>query len=167
MFYIYTDAYFSSEFIIFNFLHMFVLPDVASFGVAGVGLLLIMFCISDVPCAFNATFHIILSYKFSVVFSYDIRCISMTCMHISIYMWVCQNDIFINMFNIFFNFLHISSWIFSHKSIVYKVLNGFSLPDVSSSVIPVSSVVWVVFSVTLIRGEDTTSNKLEICIDRC
>ena len=73
------------------------------------------------PCAFTATFHIILSYKFSVVFSYDIRCISMTCMHISIYMWVCEHDIFINIFNIFFNFLHISSWIFLHKCIVYKV----------------------------------------------
>ena len=34
---------------------------------------------------------------------------------------------------------------------------AFSLPDVSSSVIPVSSVVSVVFSVTLMVGEDTTS----------
>ena len=73
MFYIYTDTYFSSEFIIFNFLHMFVLADVASSGVAGVSLLLIMFCISDFPYAFTATFHIILSYTFSVVFSHDIR----------------------------------------------------------------------------------------------
>ena len=113
MFYIYTDAYFSSEFIIFIFLHMFVLPDVASSGVAGVGLLLIMFFISHLPCAFTTTLHIILSYKFYVVFSYDIRCISITCMHISIYMLVCKHDIFINIFNIFFNFLHISQWIFS------------------------------------------------------
>ena len=45
MFYIYTDAYFSSEFIIFNFLHMFVLPDVASSVVPGVELLPIMFFI--------------------------------------------------------------------------------------------------------------------------
>ena len=88
MFYIYTDTYFSSEFIIFNFLHMFVLPDVASSGVAGDGLLLIMFCISDFPCAFAATSHIILSYKFSVVFSYDMRCISVTCMHISISIYI-------------------------------------------------------------------------------
>ena len=85
VFYIYKDTYFSSEFIIFNFLRMFVLPDVASSGVPSVGLLLIMFCISDFPCAFNATSHIVLSYKFSVLFSYDIRCISMTCIHISIY----------------------------------------------------------------------------------
>ena len=85
MFYIYTHAYFSSEFIIFNFLHMFVLPDVASSGVAGVTLLLVMFFISDVPCVFTATLHTILSYKFYFVFSYDIRCISMTCMDISIY----------------------------------------------------------------------------------
>ena len=120
MFYIYADAYFSSEFILFNFLHMFVLPDVASSGVAGVGLLLIIFFISDVPCAFTATLHIILSYKFYFVFSYDIICISMTCMHISIYMLVCEHDIFINIFNIFFNFLHISQLIFSHKCIVYS-----------------------------------------------
>ena len=50
MFYIYIDAYFSSEFIIFNFLHMFVSPDVASSGVAGVGLLVLIFFIPDVPC---------------------------------------------------------------------------------------------------------------------
>ena len=121
MFYISTDAYFSSEFIIFNFWHMFVLPDVASSGVVGVSLLLIMFFISDVPCWFTATFHIILSFKFYFVFSYDIRCIFMTCMHISIYMLVSENDIFINIFNISFNVLHISQWIFSHKCIVYNV----------------------------------------------
>ena len=121
MFFIYTDAYFSPEFMIFNFLHMFVLPHVASSGVAGVGLLLIMFFISDVPYSFTASLHIILSYKFSFVFSYDIRCISMTCMHISKYMLVCENDIFTNIFNICFNFLHISQWIFSHKCIVHKV----------------------------------------------
>ena len=45
MFYLYTDAYFSSEFMIVNFLHMYVLPDVASSGIAGVGLLLVMFFI--------------------------------------------------------------------------------------------------------------------------
>ena len=146
---------------------MFVLPDVPSSGVAGIGLLLIMFFISDVPCSFTATLHIILSDKFSFVVSYDIRCISMTCMHISIYMLVCENDIFINIFNICFIFLHISQWIFSHQYIAYKSLNSFSLPDVSSSVIPVSSVVLVVFSVSVMVGEDTTSNKLEICIDRC
>ena len=50
MFYIYTDAYFSSEFIIFHFLHMFVLPNVASSGVADVRLLLIILFIADVPC---------------------------------------------------------------------------------------------------------------------
>ena len=159
MFYIYTDAYFSSEFISFNFLHMFVLPDVASSGVAGVGLLLVMFFISDVPCIFTATLHIILSYTFCVVFSYNIICISMTCMHISIYMFICEHDIFINIFNIFFKFLHILQWIFSHICIVYKILNGFSLPDVSSSVIPVSPVVSVVFSVTVMAGDNSTSNK--------
>ena len=91
---------------------MFVLPDVASSGVAAVWLLLIMFFISDVPCSFTATLHIILCNKFYFMFSYDIRCISLTCMDISVYMLVCENDIFYNIFNISFNFLHISAWIF-------------------------------------------------------
>ena len=43
--YIYIDAYFSSEFIIFNFLHIFVLPDVASSVVPSVGLSFITFLI--------------------------------------------------------------------------------------------------------------------------
>ena len=73
---------FSSEFIICNFLHMFVLPDVASSGVAGVWSLLVIFFIPHVPCWFTVTLHIILSCKFYFVFSYDIRCISITCMHI-------------------------------------------------------------------------------------
>ena len=45
----YTDAYFSSEFIIFHFLHMFVLPDVASSGIVAGGLLPIAFFIPNVP----------------------------------------------------------------------------------------------------------------------
>ena len=107
MFYIYTDAHFSSQFMIVNFLHMYVLPDVASSGVAGVGLLLVVFFISHVPCVFTATMHIILFYTFYFVFSYNIICISMTDMHISIYILVCAHDIFINICNIFFNFLDI------------------------------------------------------------
>ena len=62
MFYIYTDAYFSSEFIIFNFLHMFVLPDVASSGIAGVRLLFLIFfyprCSLFIHC--NIAYHILL-----------------------------------------------------------------------------------------------------------
>ena len=116
--YIYTDAYFSSECMIVNFLHMYVLPDVASSGVAGVGLLLVMFFILHVPSVFTATLHIILFYTFYFVFSYNIICISMTDMHISIYMLVCAHDICINICHIFFNFLHILGWIFSSICIV-------------------------------------------------
>ena len=43
MFDIYTDAYFLSEFIIFNFLHMFVLPVAASSSIAGVGFVHVVF----------------------------------------------------------------------------------------------------------------------------
>ena len=103
------------------FLHMFVLPDVASSGIAAVGLLPIIFSILDVPCWFTATLHIILSYKFYFVFSSDIKCISIACMNISIYMLVWENYIFIDIFDISVNNLHISWWIFSHKCIVYKV----------------------------------------------
>ena len=55
-----------------------------------------------------------------------------------------------------------------HTNALYiKFLNNFSLPDVASSVIPLSNVISVVFSVTVIIGEDTAGNKVEICIDRC
>ena len=90
----------------------------------------------------------------------------MTCMDVSIYMLVCENDIFINIFNIFCNLLHISHLIFYTNALYIKFLNSFSLPDVSSTIMLVSSVVSVVFSVTVMVGVDTTSNTLEICIDR-
>ena len=86
----------------------------------------------------------------------------MTCMDISIYMLVCEHDIFINIFNIFSVFYIFHSGYFHTNTLYIKFLNGFSLPDVSSSVIPVSSVVSVVFSVTVTVGEDATSNTLEI-----
>ena len=50
---------------------MFVLPDVASSAIAGVGLVDFIFCIADVPCGFTATLNIILSYKVYFDFSYD------------------------------------------------------------------------------------------------
>ena len=50
MFDICIDAYFSCEFIILNFLHMFVLPDVASSGIASVGIVTHHIFILDVPC---------------------------------------------------------------------------------------------------------------------
>ena len=64
---------------------MFFLPDVASSAIAGVGLVHIIFCIPDVPCGFTATLTIILSYKFYFAFSYAIKCISITCINISVY----------------------------------------------------------------------------------
>ena len=102
-------------------MHLFVLPDVASSGVAGVVLLLIILFISNAPCWFTAILHIILSYTFYFVFSSDIRCISITCIHKSIYMLVCENDIFLGICKISVNFLHILQWIFSHKCNVYEV----------------------------------------------
>ena len=50
------------------FLHMFVLPDIASSSIAGVGLVDIVFSIKDVTCGFTATLNIILSYKFYFAF---------------------------------------------------------------------------------------------------
>ena len=82
-------------------------------------------------------------------------------------MLVCENDIFIDIFNIFFKF-YISHNGYVHTNASYiKFLNNFCLPDVASSVTPLSNVISVVFSVTVIVGEDTTGNKVEICIDRC
>ena len=66
-----------------------------------------------------------------------------------------------------FSICYIShNWYFCTNALYIKFLNSFSLPDVSSSIMPVYSVVSVVFSVTVMVGDDTTSNKLEICIDR-
>ena len=87
---------------------MLVLPDVASTTIVDVGLLLIIFFIPDVPCGFTATLNVILSYKFYFVCSYDMTCISITCMNISIYMLVCENYIFIDIFDVSFSFLHMS-----------------------------------------------------------
>ena len=44
-----TDAYFHLNSLFINFLHMFVLPDVATSASAGVGFIHIVFCIPDVP----------------------------------------------------------------------------------------------------------------------
>ena len=121
MFNIYIDAYFSFELIILNFLHIFVLPDVAFSVVSAVVLSFIKFFICDVPSSCTPIFlyHIVLQILFQ--FFSDIRCISMTCIDISICIFICENDIVIYIFNIFFNLLHISHVIFVYKCIVYKV----------------------------------------------
>ena len=85
----------------------------------------------------------------------------MTDMHISMYMLVCAHDIFINICNIFFNFFtYFMMDIFTHMPWYRKFLHGFSVPDVSSSVISVSSVVSVVLFVSVMVGDDTTSHKM-------
>ena len=146
---------------------MFVLHDVASSALAGVGLLLIIYFIPDVPCGFTATLNIILSYKFYFAFSCDIKCISTTCINISIYMLVCENYIFIHIFDISFTF-YISHDGYFHKNALYiKFFNNISLPDVASSLIQISNVRSDVLSVSVIVGEEAEGNKAEICTDRC
>ena len=93
------------------------------------------------------------------MFSYDIRCLSITCMHIFLYMLVCENDIFIDIFNTSLNFYISHNGYFHTNELYIKFSNNFSLPDVASSVIPLSNVTSVVFSVTIIIDEDTTGNK--------
>ena len=67
----------------------------------------------------------------------------------------------------YFSICYISyNWYFHTNTLYIKFLNSFSPPDVSSSIMPVSSVVSVVFSLTVMVGEDTTSNTLEICNER-
>ena len=76
-------------------------------------------------------------------------------------MFICENDIFIDIF-------HISHNRYFHTNPLHlKFLNNFSLPDVASSVILLSNVIPIMFSVTVIVSEDTTGKKVEICIDRC
>ena len=59
MFDIYIDAYFSCELIILNFLHIFVLPDVAFSVVPGVMLSFITCFLFDVPSSLTTTLYII------------------------------------------------------------------------------------------------------------
>ena len=68
MFYIYIDAYFSSELIILNFLHISVLPDAACSVDPDVMLSFIMLFICDVPPSLTTALYIILCYKLSFVF---------------------------------------------------------------------------------------------------
>ena len=79
----------------------------------------------------------------------------------------CESNIFIDLFNISFNFYISHNGYFHTNGMYIKSLNSFSLPDVASSVIPVSSVVSVVFFLTVMVSEDTAGNKVEICIDKC
>ena len=104
-----------------KFLHMFVLPDVASSSIAGVGLVLIIFCIADVPCGFTATLNIILSYKFYFVFfmTYNVYLLHV-CIYLYIYVSMLELYFYRYLWDIF-QFLNISRWIFSHKCIVYNV----------------------------------------------
>ena len=89
-------------------------------------------------------------------------------MYAYIYIQVCMWTQYFYKYlqHIFSNFYIFYYGYFHTYALYIKFLNGFSLPDVSSSVIPVSHVVSVVFSVTVMVGDDTTSNKWEICIGR-
>ena len=101
---------------------MFVLPDVASSGIAAVGLLPVIFfyprCSLLIHC--NIAYHIVLQILLCVFFWHKMYIYYMY-EYIYIYMLVCENYIFIDIFDISVNFLHISWWVFSHKCIVYKV----------------------------------------------
>ena len=82
-------------------------------------------------------------------------------------MLVCENDI-LSISLTYLSISYLSHNGYFHTNALYiKFLNNLSLPDVASSVIPLSNVISVVFSVTVIVGEDTAGNKVEICIDRC
>ena len=76
--------------------------------------------------------------------------------------------IFLKISFTYLSIFYISHNGYFHTNALYiTFLNNFSLPDVASSVIPLSNVVSIVFSVTVIVGEDTTGKKVDICIDRC
>ena len=56
----------------------------------------------------------------------------MTCIDISIYIFICENYMLIYI-NIFFNLFHMLHLMFVYKCIVYKVFKYLFLPDASSS----------------------------------
>ena len=120
MFDIYTDAYFSSEFIIFIFFAYVCLTWcnifwycscwVVAHHIFYPGCSLLIHC--------NIAYHIVLQillcvflwHKMYIYYMYE---------YIYIYVLVCENYIFIDIFDISVNFLHISWWIFSHKCIIF------------------------------------------------
>ena len=91
-------------------------------------------------------------------------------LHVCIYVYICY---YVRMIFLKISFTYLSIFYISHNgyfhtnALYIKFLINFSLPDVASSVIPLSNVVSIVFSVTVIVGEDTTGKKVDICIDRC
>ena len=74
------------------FLHIFVIPVVASSSITGVGFVDIVFFIVDISPGFTTTLKIIFCYKITLPF-YDIQIISKTCINTSIYMFICETDI--------------------------------------------------------------------------
>ena len=73
-------------------------------------------------------------------------------------MFICENYIFLDICDISVNLFNTSRWIFSHKCILYKVLNKFSLSGIASPVIPLLHVISFVVSVS---GEgDDEPNKV-------
>ena len=79
-------------------------------------------------------------------------------------MLVCENYI------LFISLTHLSIFYISHDEYFHtnelhiKFFNNISLPDVASSVIPLSNITSVPFSVCVIVSEDAEGNKVDICI---
>ena len=103
-----------------KFLHMFVLPVVASSSIAGVGFVHVMFSIVDIPCGFTATLNIILSYKFYFAFLWHKIYIYFLYEYIYIYVGMLELYFYRYLWHNF-QFFNMSRWIFSHKCIAYKV----------------------------------------------
>ena len=119
---IYKDAYFSSEFIIYK---VFAYVCLTWCSIFYCRCQVCTHCILYHRCSLwihcNIEHDIVL--QIILCLFYDMKCISITCMNISVYMLVCYNYIFIDIFGISFNFLNISRWIFLHKCIVYTVFS--------------------------------------------
>ena len=86
-------------------------------------------------------------------------------MHVYIYIYVSMCKWYFYRYLSIFYISH--NKYFDENAMYIKSLKSFSVPDVGSSVIPVSSVVSVVFSLTVMVSEDTVGNKVEICIHKC
>ena len=84
-------------------------------------------------------------------------------MHISIYILVCENDIFIDIFNISFNFVISHNGYFHTNAMYIKFLNSFSLPDVASAIIALLHIISLV-SLRVTVGEDNEPNNVEFVL---
>ena len=79
-------------------------------------------------------------------------------------MLVCENYIFIDIFDISFNFETSEDEYFHANALYIKFFHKFSLPDVASASILFFNIILVVISFIVIVGEDAEGNIVEFVL---